>query len=142
MTTHSLFLIAIQRSQPAKAAQAPREDAQLCTVTEGKPSTCSTCSTCSILLLQQAPLLRALKDAQLLPPDLCAFMRALGVRLRPRELAAMFEMFDADGSGSIDGAEFLSLFFKVGLHLHECYTTLIHIRYQHTCKNVRECGST
>ena len=40
--------------------------------------------------------------------------RAFGCVLTPAELKAVFEIFDNDGNGTIDGAEFLVNFFKMG----------------------------
>ena len=40
--------------------------------------------------------------------------RAFGIRLTPAELDEAVEHFDADGGGTIDGAEFLVHFFQMG----------------------------
>lgn len=45
--------------------------------------------------------------------------RNFGILLTSAELGAMFDYFDADGGGTIDGAEFLSKFFKIGVAARE-----------------------
>eukprot|EP00953_Heterococcus_sp_UTEX-ZZ885_P019401 10831-Heterococcus_DN1.PRE.1 len=47
-----------------------------------------------------SPEIKAVKDAFMAPPQLAHFMKAaFGVKLTAGQLAAMFELFDADGSG-------------------------------------------
>eukprot|EP00611_Tribonema_gayanum_P019513 TRINITY_DN3392_c0_g2_i1.p1 TRINITY_DN3392_c0_g2~~TRINITY_DN3392_c0_g2_i1.p1 ORF type:complete len:657 (-),score=135.09 TRINITY_DN3392_c0_g2_i1:93-1979(-) len=40
--------------------------------------------------------------------------QGFGIRLSSAELGALFKVFDLDGGGTVDGAEFLNAFFKLG----------------------------
>ncbi|KAG5185293.1 hypothetical protein JKP88DRAFT_348283 [Tribonema minus] len=75
-------------------------------------SGCSTRSTCGMRASHAKsaePPTREAQDTVGSAPG----AETAAAKLPPRELAALFELFDADGSGTVDGAEFLSLFFKV-----------------------------
>ncbi|CAM9394207.1 unnamed protein product, partial [Chrysoparadoxa australica] len=60
------------------------------------------------------PEIAAVKHALLLPKPFHEFLaRTFKIKLSELEMTAMFEVFDADGNGIIDGAEFLAIFFKL-----------------------------
>lgn len=47
------------------------------------------------------------------PHEFALLLRAMDVKLDPRELGSLVRVFDRDGDGFIDGAEFMAEFFRI-----------------------------